>query len=141
MAQSKDTPEVGGASGANLSFKLFETTSGGGMIRGSDGEGGTTEIYLSATDVYALARSAHLLRDRLLSQLTAGRGSVGARVSEPAVDTNLNVDLLTGAVQLSLTDPTGLETTYTLSDEVAEFLAERLPSRLADAKAHRLTKQ
>jgi hypothetical protein len=93
------------------------------------------------TDVYALARSAHLLRDRLLSQLTTGRGSVGAQASVPAVAANLNVDLLAGAVQLSLTDPTGLKTTYDLSDEVAEFIAERLPVRLAEAKTRRLTKQ
>src|SRR5207244_1747640 len=72
----------------------FETTGGGGLLRGSDGKGGTTEICLSATDVYALARSAHLLRDQLLSQLAAGRGSVAPRVSVPAVGANLNVDLL-----------------------------------------------
>jgi hypothetical protein len=53
------------------------------------------------------------------------------------VAANVNVDLLVGAVQLSLTDPTGLETTYELSDEVAEFIAERLPARLTQAKAKR----
>jgi len=134
MAQSQDAGE-GGVIGPT-SFELLETESGG-MIRGSDGEGGTTEIYLSSTDVYVLARSAHQLRDRLLSQLAAGRGSVVPRVSVRVVAANVNVDLLVGAVQLSLTDPTGLETTYELSDEVAEFLAERLPARLTQAKAKR----
>ena len=134
MTQSQDAGE-GGVIGPT-SFELFETESGG-MIRGSDGEGGTTEIYLSSTDVYVLARSAHQLRDRLLSQLAAGRGSVVPRVSVRVVAANLNVDLLVGAVQLSLTDPTGLETTYELSDEVAEFLAERLPAQLTQAKAKR----
>jgi hypothetical protein len=50
MAQSEDAPEASGGSEAKPSFQLFETK-GGGMIRGSDGDGGTTEIYLSPTDV------------------------------------------------------------------------------------------
>jgi hypothetical protein len=140
MPQSEDMPEVSSGSEAEPSFQLFETM-GGGMIRGSDGKGGTTEIYLSTTDVYVLARSAHLLRDQLLSRLRAGRESVVPRVSVQAVGAKLNVDLLAGAVQLSLIDPTGLETTCVLSDEVAQFLAERLPARVAEAKARRLTKQ
>src|SRR2546421_9816648 len=114
MTQSQDAGE-GGVIGPT-SFELFETESGG-MIRGSDGEGGTTEIYLSSTDVYVLARSAHQLRDRLLSQLAAGGGSVVPRVSVGGVGAEGNGDLFVGAVQMSVACPTGLETTYEISRE------------------------
>ena len=46
MAQSEDTPEGDGTSGTKPSFELFETTAGGRLLRGSDAEGGTTEICL-----------------------------------------------------------------------------------------------
>src|SRR5213082_3603527 len=101
MAQSEDTPEGDGTSGTKPSFELFETTAGGRLLRGSDGEGGTTEICLRRPTCTRWRDPAHLLRDQLLSQLTAGRGSVAPRVSVPAVGANLNVDLLAGAVQLS----------------------------------------
>src|SRR5204863_8675971 len=102
MTQSQDAGE-GGVIGPT-SFELFETESGG-IMRGSDGEGGTTEIYLSSTDVYVLARSAHQLRDRLLSQLAAGRGSVVTRGSIGFVARNVYVDLLVGVVESSWTLP------------------------------------
>src|SRR2546423_13376853 len=96
MAQSQDAGE-GGVIGPT-SFELFETESGG-MIRGSDGEGGTTEIYLSSTDVYVLARSAHQLRERLLSQLAAGRGGVVARGRGGGGGADGGVGLLGGGVR------------------------------------------
>jgi hypothetical protein len=43
MAQSEDTPEGDGTSGTKPSFELFETTAGGRLLRGSDGEGALSQ--------------------------------------------------------------------------------------------------
>src|SRR2546423_10000591 len=84
MAQSEDTPEGDGTSGTKPSFELFETTAGGRLLRGSDGEGGTTEICLRRPTCTRWRDPAHLLRDQLLSQLTAGRGAVSPPGRRPA---------------------------------------------------------
>jgi hypothetical protein len=111
------------------------------IMRRTTANGRTAGITLSDDDVLTLAQSAPLLRNRILSKRTPGGGSVSAVFVTPVVQIHLTVDVLEENILLTMIDRSGAQTAFSLPDDIARHIAERIPEHLARVRAKKPTKQ
>jgi hypothetical protein len=116
---------------------MREADAGGYVLSGTDAAGAPVEITLTTDDLLDLVQRFRLIEDRLLQSLRRTEGSAVPLTRTRVQQVVLNTDLLTGEIVLRMVGESGIEVAFLLPDEVAEPLAERLPVRLAQAKAKR----
>jgi hypothetical protein len=95
---------------------------------------GKSKVRLTADQVLILAQSAQSLMGRILARRNPATAGAEAVLVTPVAQIELNEDLLTQEIFLTLIDPNGGRLTWSLPIPLAENLIERLPKRLAELK-------
>ena len=111
------------------------------ILRRTSAAGKTMGMTLSDEDVLTLAQSAPLFRDRILSKRTPEAGAISAVFVTPVERAHLTVDILENNVLLTMIAPSGASIGFSLPEEIARLLVERMPVYLAQLRAAKPTRQ
>src|SRR5689334_6164267 len=101
-------------------------------LTGDTEDGKKATIVLSEADVMTLAQSAPRLTQLIAERYNRPEAGFSASAATQVARIRLNTDLHKSEILLGLIDGRGAETTFALSPEVAQPLAERLAVRLAE---------
>jgi hypothetical protein len=107
----------------------------------TDASDKTTEVRLTSDQMLTLCRSAQPFQDYILKRRSPTTEGVVAVLLHPAVQVELNDDLLTQEIHLTLIDQNGGRQGHSLPVQLAEDLVASLPDRIAYLKNKKSTMQ
>ena len=106
------------------------------ILRRTDTKGRTNSITLTKDDILTLSQSIPSLRDHILSGQSPGDGTAISFVAVTEVaQIGLNTDVHRSEIHLTMIDRHGAHVGFALSPEIARYLAQRLPARVAEIEA------
>ncbi len=115
-------------------LSLYDEGEGYSLQR-RDANGTTTSISLSPGDVMTLGQSGPLFRQRVQARFYPPGVDYTPVFMTPVVQCGLHLDALNENILLTLISPNGEELKFEIRPTIAEALAQKLPSYLADLKA------
>ncbi len=99
------------------------------------------ELKLGGEDILILAQSAQLLRSRVLQRIQPAGGMHSAVYSTIVDSIGLHEASLADGLLLTLGSPNGAQTHYSLTQEMARDLVDRIPPLLDHMAASKLPEQ
>ena len=111
------------------------------ILKVKNAKGRWSKVRLTSDQMLTLCRSAQPFQDYILKRRNPTTEGVVAVSLHPAVQIELNDDLLTQEIHLTLIDQNGGRCGHSVPVALAELLVEKLPARIAYLKNKKSTMQ
>jgi hypothetical protein len=112
------------------------------VLRCTSSDGKTTDMRLSAEDVLRLTEAVPFLRDRIMSRLQQGVGTVRSIFAVPITKIDFATEMLGENLLMTVTTPSGgPQPTYALAPDFARAVAHKILERISLIRPTAMTKQ